>query len=312
MTIIRSLTATCLVTIACAAAVLAQSAPQRPPAPSGRRITAHDGDIIVVEHDARVRIVHQREATVRVIFDATERWLVMLADFRTPGGAPDGRVDWAYGYTGVTGEWPLDARWEGAATIEEYTSAGSTRTPQTTAIVTPIGRVHLMGPINDNSLRDPDTISYIGFSGAGGTSVGGLGFDAAERRQVDQTRRQAGIAVSSPSPAIGPSTSLTLEPVVPRVPTTTEPALAAGYTRMPQKIVDVRPVLPPELRNVHGTVVIEITIDAAGAVADARIVRSIAMLDKAALDAVRQWRFDPASIDPAAVPLRSVVTVQFP
>jgi TonB family protein len=35
------------------------------------------------------------------------------------------------------------------------------------------------------------------------------------------------------------------------------------------------------------------------------------MLDEAALQAVRNWRFEPAYVDGRAVPVRMVVTVNF-
>jgi protein TonB len=55
----------------------------------------------------------------------------------------------------------------------------------------------------------------------------------------------------------------------------------------------------------------EIVIDREGAVADARIVKSIPLLDEAALKAVREWRFAPTLINGRPVPLRMVVTVSF-
>lgn len=48
--------------------------------------------------------------------------------------------------------------------------------------------------------------------------------------------------------------------------------------------------------------------DASG---DARIVRSIPLLDEAALEAVRKWEFEPTPVDGQAVPVRMNVTVNF-
>ena len=55
----------------------------------------------------------------------------------------------------------------------------------------------------------------------------------------------------------------------------------------------------------------EIVIDHEGIVTDARIVKSIPLLDDAALRAVRGWRFEPTIIDGRPVPVRMVVTVSF-
>ena len=46
-----------------------------------------------------------------------------------------------------------------------------------------------------------------------------------------------------------------------------------------------------------GEVVLEATIDAAGKVAQVRVIKSQPMLTQAAIDAVRQWEFDPATVD---------------
>ena len=48
------------------------------------------------------------------------------------------------------------------------------------------------------------------------------------------------------------------------------------------------------VKKVEGTVVVQILIDQHGRVAEARVVRSIPMLDEAALIAVRTWVFIPA------------------
>jgi protein TonB len=62
---------------------------------------------------------------------------------------------------------------------------------------------------------------------------------------------------------------------------------------------------------VSGLVIIEATINAEGNVSDARVLRSIPMLDQAALDAVKQWRFTPTLLNGAPVPVIMTVTVNF-
>ena len=48
------------------------------------------------------------------------------------------------------------------------------------------------------------------------------------------------------------------------------------------------------MKKVEGTVVIEIVIDERGRVVRTRIVRFVALLDAAAVAAVRRWVFAPA------------------
>lgn len=70
---------------------------------------------------------------------------------------------------------------------------------------------------------------------------------------------------------------------------------------------------PPEAAaaGIQGNVLAEIVVNEAGLVSEARIVRSIPMLDEAALRAVQNWRFEPATVDGRSVPVRMTVTVNF-
>lgn len=63
--------------------------------------------------------------------------------------------------------------------------------------------------------------------------------------------------------------------------------------------------------GIQGAVRAEILVNEEGLVTDARVVRSVPTLDDAALEAVREWRFEPAMIDGAAVPVKMEVTVNF-
>ena len=83
--------------------------------------------------------------------------------------------------------------------------------------------------------------------------------------------------------------------------------------RTPRKIRDVRPVYPQEARDarVQGVVIIEARIEPDGRVGSARVLRSIPLLDQAALDAVQQWEFEPTLLNGAPVAVVMTVTVQF-
>ncbi len=64
----------------------------------------------------------------------------------------------------------------------------------------------------------------------------------------------------------------------------------------PELIYRVPPVWPSIAREagVDGTVKVQFLVDTNGVVSNARVVKSIPMLDAAALECVRQWRFKPA------------------
>ena len=75
----------------------------------------------------------------------------------------------------------------------------------------------------------------------------------------------------------------------------------------------MNPVYPPiaQSARVQGIVIIEATIGPNGTVTDARVLRSISLLDQAALDAVRQWEFTPTLINGVPVAILMSVTVNF-
>jgi TonB family protein len=86
-----------------------------------------------------------------------------------------------------------------------------------------------------------------------------------------------------------------------------------GTLPPPAKVQHVAPTFPPEAvrAGIEGVVIAEVVIDEAGRVRDATIVRSIPLLDEAALAAVRRWQFKPAIVDGRVVPVRMTVTVNF-
>lgn len=107
-----------------------------------------------------------------------------------------------------------------------------------------------------------------------------------------------------------------------QVPAPTRSAIdadSAGAIRVghgisePKKIRDVRPIYPAiaQSAQVQGIVILEILVDTAGNVADAKILRSIPLLDQAAIDAVSQWKYMPTLLNGVPVSLVMTVTVNF-
>ncbi|HXW06211.1 MAG TPA: energy transducer TonB [Vicinamibacterales bacterium] len=91
------------------------------------------------------------------------------------------------------------------------------------------------------------------------------------------------------------------------------PVRVGGAIKPPTKVKDVRPTYPPiaQSARVQGVVIIEATIGANGRVTDAKVLRSIPLLDQAALDAVKQWVFTPTLLNGVPVPVIMTVTVNF-
>jgi TonB family protein len=88
--------------------------------------------------------------------------------------------------------------------------------------------------------------------------------------------------------------------------------LAAGQ-QPPVKIKDAKPEYPQDAKDagVQGIVILDATIDEQGDVANVRVVRSVPMLDQAAMDAVREWKFQPALLNGKPVAVIVTMTVNF-
>lgn len=92
-----------------------------------------------------------------------------------------------------------------------------------------------------------------------------------------------------------------------------QPLRVGGNIKAPVKIYDQRPTYPEEaLRaRVTGMVILEALIDTHGVVRSAKVLRSIPLLDAAAVEAVTGWRYEPPTRDGVPVPVLMTVTVNF-
>lgn len=86
-----------------------------------------------------------------------------------------------------------------------------------------------------------------------------------------------------------------------------------GQIRQPAKIHDVAPLYPAiaQAARVSGIVIIQATIGVDGEVVEATVLRSVPLLDQAALAAVRQWRYTPTRLNGEPVAVVMTVTVNF-
>ena len=102
-------------------------------------------------------------------------------------------------------------------------------------------------------------------------------------------------------------------PGLPQAPPPPQPVRVGSTIRVPTKVHDVRPVYPADAMaaRVQGVVICEIVIDTTGHVSDVKVLRSIELLDAAAVEAVRQWEFEPTWLNGMPVPVIMTVTVNF-
>jgi len=111
---------------------------------------------------------------------------------------------------------------------------------------------------------------------------------------------------------IDSSLALVPPPPPPPPPRPTAVRISGGLTP-PAKVHDAAPVYPAiaQAARVQGVVIIEATIGVDGTVVEARVLRSVPLLDAAALDAVRQWRYTPTRLNGEPVAVIMTVTVMF-
>jgi protein TonB len=113
-----------------------------------------------------------------------------------------------------------------------------------------------------------------------------------------------------------PATGLSVAEPPPPPPPAQEPKgpvrLHSGIAA-PRRVADALPVYPPiaQSARVEGIVIVEVVISETGDVTSAKVLRSIPLLDAAAIDAVKKWRFEPARLNGEAIPIVMTVTVNF-
>ncbi len=92
-----------------------------------------------------------------------------------------------------------------------------------------------------------------------------------------------------------------------------QPVRVGGAVKAPVQTAKVNPVYPAEAlaARVSGVVILEAVIGVDGRVTDAKVLRSIPLLDQAAVNAVRQWQYTPTMLNNVPVPIIMTVTVTF-
>jgi protein TonB len=102
-------------------------------------------------------------------------------------------------------------------------------------------------------------------------------------------------------------------PPAPPAPAPQPPQRLHQGIQAPRKVVDVAPRYPALARESHvdGIVILDVIIDETGNVTSTHVLKSVTLLDQAAIDAVRLWKFTPARLNGQAIPIVMTVTVAF-
>lgn len=91
------------------------------------------------------------------------------------------------------------------------------------------------------------------------------------------------------------------------------PLVVGGDVKQARLISSVPPVYPQLAKNQHlsGDVMIDALIDVHGNVSTMKVISGPAMLHQAAMDALRQWKYQPATLNGQAMAMHLTVTMQF-
>ena len=136
----------------------------------------------------------------------------------------------------------------------------------------------------------------------------------ASRNSAVGGEADAGIALNNVAPTEPGAEALATGLVGDKQPSAPATALpVGGDVRLAKIIFSVPPKYPTLAKSQHvsGNVLIDALIDAYGHVTTMKVVSGPAVLHQAAMDALKQWRYQPASLDGHPVPMHLAVTIQF-
>ena len=91
------------------------------------------------------------------------------------------------------------------------------------------------------------------------------------------------------------------------------PVRVGGDIKPPVKVKDLKPVYPvlAKQTKVQGVVIIEATIGTDGKVQNTKVLRSVRLLDEAAVTAVKGQEYKPTIVNGKAVPVIMTVPINF-
>ncbi len=101
-----------------------------------------------------------------------------------------------------------------------------------------------------------------------------------------------------------------LQPAIQQI---SEPVTVSEEAARALLVYTVDPVYPPEAlaQKLHGPVILQARVGRDGSVEDLKIVRGYFILGRAAIAAVKQWRFQPYNINGHAAATQTVITINF-
>jgi len=112
---------------------------------------------------------------------------------------------------------------------------------------------------------------------------------------------------------IGSVLNTTAKPIAPPTGKSSAPVRVGGRVRRPKAIMQVPPEYPVLAKHarIQGQVLIDAVLDEQGNVVDMQIVSGHPLLYQAALDALKQWKYEPTYLNDEPVAVKMTVTITF-
>lgn len=175
---------------------------------------------------------------------------------------------------------------EGAPIVDKPSSTEATATPLQPQKPT-LGEVHLAAP----------KISRTRHAQNGAEAEAELSMDEVQP-DTDVDALNSGLATGSK------------QPVAPMAPA---PVAVGGDVKQARLISSVPPVYPAmaKAQHISGNVTVDALIDVNGRVTTMKVISGPTLLHQAAMDALKLWKYQPATLDGKAVPMHLSVTIQF-
>jgi protein TonB len=104
-----------------------------------------------------------------------------------------------------------------------------------------------------------------------------------------------------------------VSPLPPPPPARRTPIRVGGQITPPKVLVRI-PAIYPEIAahaQIQGVVILEATVDEEGVVQDVKVLRSVRFLDGSAIEALKQWRYEPLLLNGEPSPFVLTVSMVF-
>jgi protein TonB len=202
-----------------------------------------------------------------------------------------------------------------SAPVNQYAQQPVAAPASAAAVNSPVSNVHVIEPAPASGNRAPQISAPMNQKSAKTMPDMSATLTA---HPVSAQRASSVDADAAPTVGGGSSISGELEQMasaadVAPPPAPAPPVKIGGDVHAPQLLSSVMPIYPPMARSsgIVGNVVVQASISATGAVVSTKVISGPAVLRQAAVDAMRRWKYRPATLNGLPVSVEVTVTMAF-